>query len=148
MDSRTRRVEGAAFATVTDYATVAAGPVPVEVVTADLPDGVKTTVELAAGSITTLLLLESDSPVSDIEAVVDAETATVLDDSSVLSSVADAASAPQAPAIGAVATGAGGTVDGAGRGGALRTSLAVLGLACLVGTALLAMVRRTGAPSS
>ncbi len=102
-------VRDADFATVTDYAAVPSGPWTLDVVTKDAPDGAEMSVTLQAGSVNTLLLLDTESPAGDLTAVVDSPGVTMLSGAAAMSLVSDAAGAPAAPVIGGVDTGFGAT---------------------------------------
>lgn len=102
-------VQDAEFATVTDYGSIPAGAQTIQVVTAEAPDGATMDVDLPAGSVNTLLLLETDSPVGDLSAVLDAPGMSMISETAVMASVQDAVGSPAMPAVGAVETGAGGT---------------------------------------
>ncbi|MDY7106942.1 MAG: DUF4397 domain-containing protein [Actinomycetota bacterium] len=144
VDDRALFGDGAAFAVVTDYVEVPAGVVALDITTGDRPDGIRTDLDLAPGSVNTLVILQRGGGVSDLEAVVDAEGATVLDEARVLARVVDAAAAPEVPEVGAIATGAGGTAVHVG-GSGLATPAAVLVASCLVAAGVLtAATRRSG----
>ena len=102
-------VDDADFATVTEYGSIPSGTQTIEVVTAEAPEGAEMTVDLAAGSVNTLLLLQTDSPVGDLSAVLDAPGMSMISETSVMSSLQDAVGSSAMPAVGAVQAGAGGT---------------------------------------
>lgn len=116
-------VQGADFATVTEYGSIPAGTQTIEVVTSEAPAGTEMTVDLAPGSVNTLLLLQTDSPVGDLSAVLDAPGMSIISETAVMSSLQDAVGSTAMPAVGAVQAGAGGTAGGPQ--GAESTSLAL-----------------------
>ncbi len=128
-------VRDAEFASVTGYASVPAGPWILDVVSEQVPAGAAMSVNLQPGSVSTLLLLESDSPTGDLTAIVDSGGLTPIGDASAMSLTMDAAGAPAAPDIGGVATGAGGTAAPTPIG--LAVSGAVVLAAVLAGVAVI-----------
>ena len=129
------------FGTATGYAAVPAGAQRIDVTTAAVPQGAPMDVTLAPGTVTTLVLLQSDSPAGDLSAVVDAEGMTTISGSSVMSSMLDAAGSPAQPAVGAIATGGGGTAT-AKEPSTPALVPALLAATAVAGSVLLAAWRR------
>ena len=134
-------VQGADFATVTEYGSIPAGVQTIEVVTAEAPAGTEMTVDLAPGSVNTLLLLETDSPVGDLSAVLDAPGMSMISETAVMSTVQDAVGSTAMPAVGAVQAGAGGTAGGPQ--GTEFTSLVLLAALAAAAAGGIALKHRT-----
>ena len=135
-------VQDANFATVTEYGSIPSGTQTIEVVTAEAPEGTEMTVDLTPGSVNTLLLLQTDSPVGDLSAVLDDPGMSMISDTSVMSPVQDAVGSAAMPAVGAIQTGAGGTAP---RQGSNTSAVVLAGMAAVAATAAgaFALQRRT-----
>lgn len=136
-----RLVRDAPFATVSEYGSVAAGVRTVEVTTEQTPIAAQMPLDLQAGSVNTLILLETDSPVGELTSVVDAAGMTMVGDTSAMAMISDAAGASALPALGGIQTGQGGTAPGAG-GGPHLVWFASGALALVMASAPILVVRR------